>query len=107
MVNLGLYRFGNDEISENRSIGSSKDMMDIPEAEGKQFKKLGKCRSRLNKVDFSLDCGMEVDGDQNGQGTPSSREEKVSSLRTVSSFRRFGMFLKLIINVLRPISNII
>lgn len=62
-------------------------MMDVPEAEGKQFKKLGKCRSRLNKVDFPLDCGMEVDGDQNGQGTPlSSREEKVSSLRTVSIF---------------------
>ncbi|KAL8123378.1 uncharacterized protein LOC141717625 isoform X2 [Apium graveolens] len=77
-----LSRFGNDEISENRSIGLSRDMMDIPEAEGKQFKKLGKCRSRLNKVDFSLDCGMEVDADQNGQGTPSSREEKVSSLRT-------------------------
>ncbi|KAK1357901.1 putative UDP-N-acetylglucosamine--peptide N-acetylglucosaminyltransferase SPINDLY [Heracleum sosnowskyi] len=77
-----LSRFGNDEISENRSIDLSKDMMDVPEAEGKQFKKLGKCRSRLNKVDYSLDCGMEVDGDQNGQGTPSSREEKVSSLRT-------------------------
>lgn len=78
-----LSRFGNDEVGENRTIGLSKDMMDVPEAEGKQFKKLGKCRSRLNKVDFPLDCGMEVDGDQNGQGTPlSSREEKVSSLRT-------------------------
>lgn len=101
-----LFRFGNDEISENRSIGSSKDMMDMPEVEGKQFKKLGKCRSRLGKVDFSLDCGMEVDGDQNGQSTPSSREEKVSSLRTVSLWI-VHEFKFHIINMLLYICNIL
>lgn len=55
---------------------------DIVEGEGKDLKKSGKSRSRCSKVEYSLDCGADVDGDQYGQGTPSSREEKVSSLRT-------------------------
>lgn len=77
------FRLTNDESSQDKSIGLSKDT-DMPEAEGKQFKKLGKCRSRIIKADFPIDCGVEADGDQNGQGVPSSREEKVSSLKTVS-----------------------
>lgn len=55
------------------------------EPDGKQLKKLGKCRSK-SKVDYPLDCGADADADQNGQGISSSREEKVSSLRTVSSY---------------------
>ncbi|XP_027126493.1 uncharacterized protein [Coffea arabica] len=51
------------------------------EAEGKQFKKLGKCRSK-SKLDYPLDCGADADADQSGQGMSSLREEKVSSLRT-------------------------
>nr|GMD32916.1 probable UDP-N-acetylglucosamine--peptide N-acetylglucosaminyltransferase SPINDLY isoform X1 [Ipomoea batatas]GMD36203.1 probable UDP-N-acetylglucosamine--peptide N-acetylglucosaminyltransferase SPINDLY isoform X1 [Ipomoea batatas] len=51
------------------------------DVEGKQ-KKLGKCRSRIGKVDNHLDCnGADADAEQNSQGTPSSREEKVSSLK--------------------------
>lgn len=63
----------------------SKDGGDVTEAavEAKQMKKLGKCRSK-SKVDYPLDCGTDVDADQNGPGNSSSREEKVSSLRTVS-----------------------
>lgn len=75
-----LSRLTNDESSQDKSIGLSKDT-DMPEAEGKQFKKLGKCRSRIIKADFPVDCGVEADGDQNGS-VPSSREEKVSSLKT-------------------------
>lgn len=51
------------------------------EAEGKQFKKLGKIRSK-SKLDYPLDCGADADADQSGQGISSLREEKVSSLRT-------------------------
>lgn len=63
----------------------SKDGGDVAEAavEAKQMKKLGKCRSK-SKVDYPLDCGTDADADQNGPGNSSSREEKVSSLRTVS-----------------------
>ncbi|CAI9112948.1 OLC1v1013461C1 [Oldenlandia corymbosa var. corymbosa] len=58
----------------------SKDV-EFMEGEGKQFKKLGKCRSK-SKVEYPLDCGVDAENDQNGQGSSSSREEKVSSLRT-------------------------
>lgn len=65
----------------------SKDGGDAMEATGeaKQCKKLSKCRSK-SKVEYPLDCGADADGDQNGHGVSSSREEKVSSLRTVSLF---------------------
>lgn len=54
------------------------------DVEGKQ-KKLGKSRSRIGKVENHLDCnGADADAEQNSQGTPSSREEKVSSLKNVS-----------------------
>ncbi|KAI5665016.1 hypothetical protein M9H77_24339 [Catharanthus roseus] len=61
----------------------SKDGGDAMEATGeaKQCKKLSKCRSK-SKVEYPLDCGADADGDQNGHGVSSSREEKVSSLRT-------------------------
>nr|GMD31296.1 probable UDP-N-acetylglucosamine--peptide N-acetylglucosaminyltransferase SPINDLY isoform X1 [Ipomoea batatas] len=67
-------------IDESSQHKTSKDVegMDV---EGKQ-KKLGKCRSRIGKVDNHLDCnGADADAEQNSQGTPSSREEKVSSLK--------------------------
>nr|XP_027123893.1 UDP-N-acetylglucosamine--peptide N-acetylglucosaminyltransferase 110 kDa subunit-like [Coffea arabica] len=51
------------------------------EAEGKQFKRLGKCRSK-SKLDYPLDCGADADADQSSQTMSSLREEKVSSLRT-------------------------
>lgn len=62
----------------------SKDVeIEVMETEGKQFKKLGKSRSK-GKVEYPLDCGADAEADQNGQGISSLREEKVSSLRTVS-----------------------
>ncbi|KAI8543865.1 hypothetical protein RHMOL_Rhmol08G0252200 [Rhododendron molle] len=59
----------------------SKDA-DIADGEGKQLKKSAKCRSRISKVEYPLDCGADADADQHGQGVSSSREEKVSSLKT-------------------------
>ena len=77
-----IYRLANDENSQDKSL-LSKDNDSI-EGEGKKLNKLGKCRSRLSKTDSSLDCGADADGDQHVQGAPSSREEKVSSMKTVS-----------------------
>ncbi|TKY73596.1 Tetratricopeptide repeat protein 37 [Spatholobus suberectus] len=70
----------NDENSQDKSL-LSKDTDSI-EGESKKLNKLGKCRSRLSKTDSSLDCGADADGDQHVQGPPSSREEKVSSVKT-------------------------
>ena len=54
------------------------------ETEGKKVK--GKCRARSSKGEASLEYGgVDGDGDQVGQGSSSSREEKVSSLKTVSA----------------------
>ncbi|CAK9172596.1 unnamed protein product [Ilex paraguariensis] len=76
-----LTRLINDENSQDKNSLMSKDN-DVADVEGKQLKKLGKCRSRLtSKVEYPLDCGADADADQNGQGPP-SREEKVSSLKT-------------------------
>lgn len=65
---------------------------DAMEGEGKRLNKLGKCRSR-SKVDYPLEYGADADGDLPVQGVPSSREEKVSSLKTVSSILSVGVFL--------------
>ncbi|KAL6997057.1 hypothetical protein U1Q18_007179 [Sarracenia purpurea var. burkii] len=51
----------------------SKDADIIAEGEGKQLKKSAK---------YPLDCGAGADADQHGQGVSSSRDEKVSSLKT-------------------------
>lgn len=55
------------------------------EGEVKRSNKSGKFRSRNSKADCSPDYGADADGDQQGQGVPLLREEKVSSLKTVSS----------------------
>ncbi|KAK9034522.1 hypothetical protein V6N11_050683 [Hibiscus sabdariffa] len=75
----GLSRLTNDESSQEKSSVISKD---INAVEGAVKKLNKKCRSRISKADALLDCGVEVDGDQPSQGAPSSREEKVSSLKT-------------------------
>lgn len=77
-----IYRSIIDENSQDKSL-LSKDTDSI-EGEGKKLNKLGKCRSKPSKTDSSIDCGADADGDQHVQGTPSSREEKVSSMKTVS-----------------------
>lgn len=58
-----------------------KESSDVVEGEAKRLNKMGKCRSRSGKEDH-LDCGVDAEGDQHSQGAPSSREEKVSSLKT-------------------------
>ncbi|BFG32397.1 hypothetical protein CerSpe_186710 [Prunus speciosa] len=55
---------------------------DTSEAEGKRLNKLGKSRSRNCKAECSMDYGADADGYLPGQGVSSSREEKVSSLKT-------------------------
>lgn len=58
---------------------------DTAEGESRKLNKVGKCRSRTSKADSSLDYGADADGDQPSQVGASCREEKVSSLKTVSS----------------------
>jgi cobalamin biosynthesis Mg chelatase CobN len=74
----------NDESSQDKSTVICNDS-ETMESEVKRSNKSGKCRSRNSKVDCSLDYGPDADGEQHVQGVPSSREEKVSSLKTVSS----------------------
>ncbi|XP_022737427.1 probable UDP-N-acetylglucosamine--peptide N-acetylglucosaminyltransferase SEC [Durio zibethinus] len=74
-----LTRLTSDEISQEKSTLISKES-DAVEGEGKKLNK--KCRSRISKAESLPDCGADVDGDQPSQGTSSSREEKVSSLKT-------------------------
>ncbi|EEF51873.1 probable UDP-N-acetylglucosamine--peptide N-acetylglucosaminyltransferase SPINDLY [Ricinus communis] len=82
-VNLSvpdLSRLTNDESQDKSSVACKEG--DTVEFEGKKLNKLGKCRSRNSKLDASLDYGPDIDADQPGQGPISSREEKVSSLKT-------------------------
>nr|KJB51157.1 hypothetical protein B456_008G204100 [Gossypium raimondii] len=74
-----LSRLTNDESSQEKSTLISKDG-DAIEGAVKKLNK--KCRSRVSKADALLDCGVDADGDQPSQGASSSREEKVSSLKT-------------------------
>ncbi|RVW13367.1 UDP-N-acetylglucosamine--peptide N-acetylglucosaminyltransferase 110 kDa subunit [Vitis vinifera] len=71
----------NDDSSQDKSTLVSKDT-DMVDGEGKRLNKLGKPRSRVTKVEYPLDYGADADADQHGQGAPTSREEKVSSLKT-------------------------
>ncbi|KAL8159218.1 hypothetical protein V2J09_000755 [Rumex salicifolius] len=64
----------------DRSGLPCKESHDAAEAEGKKLYKLGKCRARI-KLEDNLG-GVDIDADQHSQGTTSSREEKVSSLKT-------------------------
>lgn len=78
-----LHRLMYSENNHDKGPLISKDA-DIADGEGKQLKKSAKCRSRISKIEYPLDCGADADADQHGQGVSSSREEKVSSLKTVS-----------------------
>ncbi|KAF3436672.1 hypothetical protein FNV43_RR19419 [Rhamnella rubrinervis] len=64
-----------DESSQDKSTAMCIDNA-VVEGEAKRVNKLGKCRSRNSKVDFSLDYGADADGDMPAQGIPSAREEK-------------------------------
>ncbi|KAK3005721.1 hypothetical protein RJ639_016706 [Escallonia herrerae] len=69
---------------DKSGLMTSKETDSCWDAEGKQSKRSAKWRSRSGKMmDCSVDSGADPDADQNGQGgAPSSREEKVSSLKT-------------------------
>ncbi|OVA17608.1 Tetratricopeptide TPR-1 [Macleaya cordata] len=69
-----------DESVSREKINLVSKEIDATE-EGKKFNKLARSRSR-NKGEFPLECGPDTDADQQSQGVPSSREEKVSSLKT-------------------------
>lgn len=75
-------RIINDESSSREKITLVSKEIDVRE-EGKKLNKLGRSRSR-NKGEFPLECATDADADQQSQGVPSSREERVSSLKTVS-----------------------
>lgn len=72
-----------DESNQDKTAAMCKDTNTM-EVEGRRVSKIAKCRSRNNKVEYSLDSAADADGDQHGQGVSTSREEKVSSLKTVS-----------------------
>ncbi|XP_076901981.1 uncharacterized protein LOC143556578 isoform X2 [Bidens hawaiensis] len=74
-------RLSNEENNQDKLSFVGKDL-DTVELESKQSKKLGKSRARIGKMEFPIDCGADAEGDHNGPGAPSSREEKVSSLKT-------------------------
>ena len=82
----------NDDSSQDKSTSVCKDA-DMVEGEGKRLSKLGKPRSRVTKVEYPLDYGADADADQHGQGAPTSREEKVSSLKTVSFHSHVFIFI--------------
>lgn len=64
--------------------------VEVLDVEASQLKKNGKCRPKTIKAEYPPDSwGPDTDADQNGQGLATSREEKVSSLKTVSSFHIF------------------
>ncbi|KAL2515402.1 tetratricopeptide repeat (TPR)-containing protein [Forsythia ovata] len=71
----------NDENSQDKmSLMGNAEIMDT---EASQLKRLGKFRSRNSKAEYPPDFnGADIDADQNGQGASTSREEKVSSLKT-------------------------
>ncbi|XP_050224143.1 probable UDP-N-acetylglucosamine--peptide N-acetylglucosaminyltransferase SPINDLY [Mercurialis annua] len=77
-----LTRFTSDEIAQDKTCNTA------VEIESKRFNKLGKCRSRNSNNSSklldagSLDYGPDADADQFGQSSISSREEKVSTLKT-------------------------
>ncbi|XP_024025012.1 probable UDP-N-acetylglucosamine--peptide N-acetylglucosaminyltransferase SEC isoform X1 [Morus notabilis] len=73
-------RLAIDESSQDKSTVVCKDN-DMVEGEGKRLNKLGRCRSRT-KAESLLDGGADADGDLHAPGVPSSREERVSSLKT-------------------------
>ncbi|CAA2939586.1 probable UDP-N-acetylglucosamine--peptide N-acetylglucosaminyltransferase SPINDLY isoform X1 [Olea europaea subsp. europaea] len=76
-----VSRVINDENGRGKmsSMGNAEPI----DSELLQLKRLGKCRSRTSKAEYSPDCnGADMDADQNGQGASTSREEKVSSLKT-------------------------
>ncbi|KAL5544015.1 hypothetical protein UlMin_007799 [Ulmus minor] len=76
-----LSRLTMDEINQDKIAAICRDD-DTVEGECKRINKLPRSRSRNSKVEGSVDCGADVDGDLPVQGVPSSREEKVSSLKT-------------------------
>ncbi|XP_052182443.1 uncharacterized protein LOC127795053 isoform X2 [Diospyros lotus] len=78
---LDQSRLDNAGSSQDKCSFMSKDA-DVAEGEEKLLKKSAKCRSRASKVEYPLDCVPDADADQHGQGVSSSREEKVSSLKT-------------------------
>lgn len=80
-----IYRITTDETILEKITFTGKDVEAL-DVEASQSKKLGKCRSKTSKAEYPPDCGADTDADQNGQGAAISREEKVSSLRTVSLF---------------------
>ncbi|XP_043704261.1 probable UDP-N-acetylglucosamine--peptide N-acetylglucosaminyltransferase SPINDLY [Telopea speciosissima] len=74
-------RSTNDENCGEKITATCKDT-DATEGDCRRLNKFSKCRSRINKGDYPLDCGPDTDADHQCQGVPSSREEKVSSLKT-------------------------
>lgn len=85
------FRLAIDESSQDKSTLNCREN-DTVESESKRINKLGRCRSRGSKSESPLDNGVDAEGDLPVQGAPSSREERVSSLKTVSSEFTFLSF---------------
>ncbi|PIN27038.1 Protein O-GlcNAc transferase [Handroanthus impetiginosus] len=81
-LSVPVSRITTDEAILEKLNFPSKDAEAL-DVEASQSKKVGKCRSKTSKVEYPPDCGgADAEADQNGQGVATSREEKVSSLKT-------------------------
>ncbi|EYU22249.1 hypothetical protein MIMGU_mgv1a0049472mg, partial [Erythranthe guttata] len=79
---VSISRITADEMILEKLTFAGKDVEAL-DLEASQSKKIAKSRSKTCKVEYPPDCGgVETDADQNGQGVATSREEKVSSLKT-------------------------
>ncbi|KAL8041797.1 hypothetical protein ABFX02_09G007300 [Erythranthe guttata] len=79
---VSISRITADEMILEKLTFAGKDNEAL-DLEASQSKKIAKSRSKTCKMEYPPDCGgVETDADQNGQGVATSREEKVSSLKT-------------------------
>lgn len=83
---VGLISRAIEAMTPEKLIFMNKDA-EVLDVEASQLKRIGKCRPKTIKAEYPPDSwGADTDADQNGHGLATSREEKVSSLKTVSSF---------------------
>lgn len=85
MIIDSVYRINAEDTVVEKLAFVSKDAEAL-DMEASLSKKVGRGRTKNIKVEYPPDIvGADTDADQSGQGV-ATREEKVSSLKTVSSF---------------------
>ena len=99
---LLVSRIAIDETVVEKPAFMAKDA-DALDMETSSSKKVGRSRTKNIKVEFLPDSvGADTDADQSGQGV-TTREEKVSSLKTVSSFLILILILLIVNHCIKDI----